>query len=372
MSNRPYAERCFTILLHGGARWSVHQSVLHKSSVLARRCSQATDHTLDLRNIHEDTAHVLVHYLYTGSYQTLEAKRVSRDRRKADEFKSNLRVYAASRDFALLEMETTAKIRVERLGEELPIFDRLTAAREAHLDPKEDDTWFQDYLKTCIRDLLGVFPASPGYGSLGFLGQMSTFTKAIVKSALEIACESTAHLGRFSSASTQLEEAQRSRPASTFNARESQVQLDSNDFQLEAVDAYEGSTQFELIELPVAENGLRGIETTHGEASATPHCSPEMPKARPQQDQTPRGNCRREPRLDSDLISFPLVGAEQSGPMISHESDHSVGPHNEQDHPSVSKGDRHSTATVGGRPMPLTSMISDVDEESYQLAGLFC
>ena len=90
MRRRPYAEKSYRLLLRGRVSWSVHHSVLRKSRVLARLCDQAEpeDDTLDLHHLAEGIAHIIVHYLYTGVYQSLEERDLSPDERKIVKFRS--------------------------------------------------------------------------------------------------------------------------------------------------------------------------------------------------------------------------------------------------------------------------------------------
>jgi hypothetical protein len=68
------AERSYRLLLRGRVSWAVHGSVLRNSGVLTRLCDQVEDDTLDLQYLPESTAHINLHYLYTGVYQSLEER----------------------------------------------------------------------------------------------------------------------------------------------------------------------------------------------------------------------------------------------------------------------------------------------------------
>lgn len=93
-----------------------------------------------------------------------------------------------SRNFALPGLKAAVKDRIELLGENVSATDKLDAAREACSDFDETDAWFLYYLKNCIRSL--VEDDSPlSYRDLNFLGDVSSFVKTIVKSAVEIYLE---------------------------------------------------------------------------------------------------------------------------------------------------------------------------------------
>lgn len=270
-------------------------------------CDQAKDNTLDLRHVSEDTAHTLVHYLYTGDYQILEAKEVSANEQAIVEFKSSLGVYAASRAFALPALETAAKTSIERLGKNVPAPDRLGAAMEAYPDPGEDDTWFSDYVKGCISALLQDLPATLRYGSLVFLDQMPTFAKIIVKSALEIASENTTHLGPLGPLNNRHEEIKGSGFISTPpRICGSQQESDSDNSEEVVLDSYEGPTQVETVEVAMAENTPVGIEIIDEAASGTPYYSPNQPTSNPH---------------SPAAMGEPTISVDNMDPAIAKESD---------------------------------------------------
>jgi len=370
MRKRPYAEKCYRLLLRSGASWSVHRSVLQKSRVLARLCDQAKDDTLDLHHIPEDTAHIIVHHLYTGAYQSLEVLEVSPNERKIFEFRSSMSAYAAGRAFALPDIETAARTRVERLGEGLAVPDRLRAAREAYPNPGEDDTWFLDYLKAGIRAQLEVLPASLPYSSFEFLGQMPTFAKAIVKSALEIALANLTISRPLGSANNRHKEINRFGLAFTASACGSPEELDYDASELAAVEAYDGSTQFETLEIPTAENSLvgLGINTTSGAPSGTPY-PPDKPIAHQQQNgETPKS------QRDSKQIGGSCVETDFSASVINPGGpNHRHGSHSGQPRPTASIGNTRSPATMREPPPILAvSTVPNTIEESFLLRGVVC
>lgn len=175
------------ISLKGGASWSVHQSMLCKSPILARKCNEAQQQILDFSHVAESTAHVLVHYLYTGAYQSYEPEIPLGGPRIAN-LRAALSVYTMSRNFALPGLEAAVKDRIELLGENVAATDKLDAAREAYSNLDETDAWFLHYLKNCIRSLVED-DSSLSYRDLNFLGDVSSFVKTIVKSAVEIYSE---------------------------------------------------------------------------------------------------------------------------------------------------------------------------------------
>jgi hypothetical protein len=226
--------------------------VLKKSPVLGRLCDQAKQNTLGLSHLSESTAHALVHYLYTGSYQSLEPKDIPPTGRGIARFKSALSVYAVARAYALPDLEAAAKSGIEHLAKDLPASDRLSAAMEAYPDPGEDDTWFLDYLKTCIRGLFRGLPRPLRYDSLGFLGDVSIFIKAIVKSAIEISWESPAiseHLNTTDKRHAETKGFELVSASSTCESREDEA-VASKEYKPEAINAHEATVKVTCLLTP--------------------------------------------------------------------------------------------------------------------------
>src|SRR5690606_38652186 len=119
--------------------------------ILSRMCDKAEDDRLDLSHIPQSAAHVLVHFLYTGTYKNLEEAGVlSLDvgDRKVEEFRSALHVFAASRAFELANLEILAKKELHRVQPGIAPSTRLSVASEICPNSGQglrgDDPWLLD------------------------------------------------------------------------------------------------------------------------------------------------------------------------------------------------------------------------------------
>ena len=308
--------------------------MLRKSPVLAGLCNQARDDTLDLSHISESTAHVLVHHLYTGTYQSLEAKKTSPTEGGIAKFESALSVYAVSRAYALPDLETAAKSRIKRLGKDLPASDRLSAAREAYPDPGEDETWFLAYLKTCIRALSEAPSGSLRYDALKFLGPVSMFTKAIVKSAIEISWEDSAIPRQLYATGNRYSETEGYELVSTPSTQEDQEHepAASRESKQEAINACKESTRFGASLVSTTGTGLaerRG-------KNVAPLDMPCEPVARLPQDRTPR-----------DFRAGIYVEANLPKPVVNPRRNHKAVSPRAQVQPVVLTEDGHFSARTG-------------------------
>lgn len=86
----------------------------------------------------EDNSHALVHYLYTGTYQTLKLTDVSANAsenttglegrgkaRKLDrllEYKKSLRLYCTAKTYDLSRLETLCKVQIESFEDGISIW----------------------------------------------------------------------------------------------------------------------------------------------------------------------------------------------------------------------------------------------------------
>ncbi|RYO74103.1 hypothetical protein DL766_004924 [Monosporascus sp. MC13-8B] len=102
---------------------------------------------IHLPDVDESTGHVVVHYLYTGAYQTLDDTETSPVEEVNIEFKRAVLAYIAAKTYGLQGLQQLAKHKMEHFGTEMDIFDVVEAIKE-HFSKLPDDTaWFHDYLE---------------------------------------------------------------------------------------------------------------------------------------------------------------------------------------------------------------------------------
>ncbi|KAH8768399.1 hypothetical protein F5883DRAFT_554504 [Diaporthe sp. PMI_573] len=152
LDNSPYSASSITLCCKGGARYSVPSPLLRKHSKLGALCSSFST-ALFLENVSQDVGHVLVHYLFTDTYQCLRPKGQSEFERLVAECTTSIRVYAFARGHGLQSLEELAKSEVDRLGAGLPISLVLNLIQEAYPNPSVDDTWINSYFKARLRSL---------------------------------------------------------------------------------------------------------------------------------------------------------------------------------------------------------------------------
>lgn len=110
----------------------------------------------------EDVSHALVHYLYTGAYQTLKPGDVAfltgdEKEGKLDrllEYKRSVRLYCIARTYGLFRLETLSMVRIESFKDGISIWDTLDIAEEAYKKLSTSAAWFTMYLKEKLHSAI--------------------------------------------------------------------------------------------------------------------------------------------------------------------------------------------------------------------------
>lgn len=142
----------------------MHRAILSQSSELEAKPAQKlwgekTNDVFLLPELDETTAHTLVHYLYTGRYQTLESYTSPAEQGAIAQFKLSTCVYCAAMRYKLPGLAELAKEKITSFGEDLTILDILGTARDFVFPYLPDDeAWFAAYLEDAIKAAVGEDP----------------------------------------------------------------------------------------------------------------------------------------------------------------------------------------------------------------------
>ncbi|KAG5968721.1 hypothetical protein E4U56_000264 [Claviceps arundinis] len=145
----PYASCCATLRFQNGSEYTVPSALLQKFPKLSFSLGKST-----FVSCTEDVGHVLTHYLYTDTYQSLRPKGLSSHDKRIAEFTTSVRVYVLARQMGSVSLEELARAEIERLGDGLLFATVVSQMRIAYPEPTEDDTWFSSYLRTRLRTTL--------------------------------------------------------------------------------------------------------------------------------------------------------------------------------------------------------------------------
>ncbi|KAJ4127068.1 hypothetical protein NW768_008691 [Fusarium equiseti] len=123
-----YRGDIYKAFFQDGEYFWVHCLVLKRYRELNKRIYDDPDETwhwcVDLKEFEHDTGHSIIHYLYTGNYQCLQAS----GRRKAveandHELAEGLKVCIAADSLLLVSLHTQAQLEIERVGDRLSLRD---------------------------------------------------------------------------------------------------------------------------------------------------------------------------------------------------------------------------------------------------------
>ena len=162
VSYRPYATTQMVSLEVGpeATRFLVHDSVLSRSEVLAAKSYPLAfvKQSVLLPELDLNTAHTLVHYLYTGKYQSLNTL-ASSDKVIPEVYKLGAGVYCAAARYKLPGLAELAQNKLKSLDEDMSIFDILTVARD-HAFPllPEGDLWYPSYVEQSLNNAMADDP----------------------------------------------------------------------------------------------------------------------------------------------------------------------------------------------------------------------
>ena len=101
--------------------------------------------TLCLPGVSAATGHTLVHYLYTGTYQALEAKGEDSATPAHIKFKQGLLVFILASTYELPDLKRLAKEQIEILGSCMALVEILDTVRKEF--SKMASSWFHEYLQ---------------------------------------------------------------------------------------------------------------------------------------------------------------------------------------------------------------------------------
>ncbi|ORY00737.1 hypothetical protein BCR34DRAFT_668121 [Clohesyomyces aquaticus] len=139
-------------------RWiaSITSAPVPSSAFSSVNFSYSWRENIYLPDVDENTGHTLVHYLYTGAYQTLDNTEASLVEGAKLEFKRAFLAYIAAKTYDLRDLQQLAKHKIKHIGTRIHVFDIIEAIKEDFSKLPSDTTWFYNYLdgkaKTALEE----------------------------------------------------------------------------------------------------------------------------------------------------------------------------------------------------------------------------
>jgi hypothetical protein len=143
----------------------------------------------ELPAIPQDVGHVLVHYLHTGTYQSLRPKPTDTMSKQICELRTSIQAYAAARTYDLPDLMRLAEAKIDKYGQGLPLPALLEVARDAYPTLTEGDDWFLDYLRSRIRPHLKDPKLLMGSNLLDQISSILSPNRVLLRTVLELFCE---------------------------------------------------------------------------------------------------------------------------------------------------------------------------------------
>ncbi|KAF4973180.1 hypothetical protein FZEAL_9397 [Fusarium zealandicum] len=106
---------------------------------------------LDMPNLSESTKHVLLHFLYTDTYQTLN-RDVADKTGEVKHLATAVHVYGMARDYGLTALETLATFEIEKLAKTMKFIDMVKFLDLEEFSKTNMGGWLHPYLATRAKE----------------------------------------------------------------------------------------------------------------------------------------------------------------------------------------------------------------------------
>lgn len=182
---RPYVGVTYRLEFANKLVIRVPRGVIDKHSAFA---AHFADRRIDLTEMNESQAHVLIHYLYTGSYQPLEPEAENPEDKHVKAFAVSLWVYAAAVEYDLEDLAVLASLELTKLGEGLTFIDILGIIRHEEFELGEHETWLSGYLAK-LAQRLGTFSHDYAQSLRESIGEKRTLIDILVETIVNLKLE---------------------------------------------------------------------------------------------------------------------------------------------------------------------------------------
>lgn len=138
-------------------------------------------------DIHEDIGHTFVHFLYSGSYETIISPLGRGVDCIAREYRRSVLVYEAARTYDIPDLEALARKYIEHFGMALSLFDVLRTIKEVFSKLPEDESWVPLYVKQKLKQSFLIDESIfTGDEFFGILGEDRYFSNTVFKMIIDI------------------------------------------------------------------------------------------------------------------------------------------------------------------------------------------
>ncbi|KAF4824742.1 hypothetical protein CGCSCA5_v000818 [Colletotrichum siamense] len=155
---------------------------------------------IHIEEVPDDAGHVLVHYLYTGTWQTLSQSHSQQEPITSydsnisvikSDFETSVHVYCAAKAYDLSALVGMAKKEVLRLANCLTPLDVVVLASEACQLLVEHDIWFRSFLQRRLRLMFNTSKYLDDSVFLGCVQHGTVYSNFLVKSMFLLCCQNS-------------------------------------------------------------------------------------------------------------------------------------------------------------------------------------
>ncbi|CAI0651941.1 unnamed protein product [Colletotrichum noveboracense] len=155
---------------------------------------------IHIEEVPDDAGHVLVHYLYTGTWQTLSQSHSQQEPPTCydsnisvikSDFETSVHVYCAAKAYGLPALVGMAKKEVLRLANYLTPLDVVVSASEACQLLSEHDIWFGSFLQRRLRLMFNTSKYLDDSVFLGCVQHGTVYSNFLVKSMFLLCCQNS-------------------------------------------------------------------------------------------------------------------------------------------------------------------------------------
>jgi len=199
----PYSTRPITIKIGpNGAEFGAFEAMVERYPGLESRLKDKKPGTaLELPEVHEDVGHTLIHFLFTGEYNTIGLGGIPGHLRAVAEFSKSVLTYCASRYCTIGPLEVVTKAKMDHYSKQISVFELHTVVVDVAPSLPPDEVWFPEHLYRWIKDALQDDDKLIGDEHLlELVGQSLLFDKAVVRSISELYKEKAAAVKIFAQA----------------------------------------------------------------------------------------------------------------------------------------------------------------------------
>ncbi|KAK2739764.1 hypothetical protein FQN57_006461 [Myotisia sp. PD_48] len=183
----PYASDACSIYFHPkGKKYTVPERLIH---CVPKLKALLVNSSLELYDVDEEVAHTLLHFLCTGTYETLKPRfcAMTPDEERMTEFRRSILVYNVARQYDIVGLEIQARQNILIYDKESTFVEFLMNARRVHPSQLEPDQWFSQFVK---ERMTGAYTQNDQIFKteefLDVMGFSSEFDKFLVQSIVDI------------------------------------------------------------------------------------------------------------------------------------------------------------------------------------------